>query len=697
MMPPCDYAKNNDTATRSRWTRRAFCRSAVAAAGALAAGMFVHPQAATAAATTEPAGSVAARKKAFLRFWGITVTPNDGNPKGSPAVRGMGGNSWNNLFYVIPQVAMAEAEPGSVKALSGVTQYIWPRTLQFINDLKDCSDFVINAALRMLYLYPQSTLLGEQKLEQMKRAVLDFVYWYDEPTPHNGVMLTENHQILFSTAELLAGQLYPDEQFTRVQKPGTWRAARARERVLRWLDWRLRFGFSEWLSSHYYDEDLVAMFNLQQFADDPQIVQQAEAVLQIVLFEMAVNSHRGVFNATQGRVYSLATLRPRLSLTSPVSWLCWGRGWFDQRLSMSGICLATSPYEPPAVMHRIATHEPAELECAQRSSLTMDDLQRHGIDPADPANFPLFQSTGLWTDGRYLPFPAEFLPPDNRYSQSIKARRRAFERRVAEGNPDPSALDQHALPTVHPYTFRTPQFMLSCAQDWRKGERGYQQHIWTAVLDEEAQVFTTNPHVDTNRVDRWAGNGSNPKAVAHRNVLICLYQIPTAAWTAAQTHAWFPRFAFDEVLEQRGWVFGRKGDGYVALRSTQPAAWIEPDEQFFTRYWYRGHTPAPLPAADRPCEYLAEGATNAWICEMGNPALHGSFPRFVAAISAAAVEGDVSHLRYGSPSLGPVETGWDRPLLVNGQAITLHHDDRFRSPYLTSPFGTREHPTRFSG
>ena len=46
---------------------------------------------------------------------------------------------------------------------------------------------------------------------------------------------------------------------------------------------------------------------------------------------------------------------------------------------------------------------------------------------------------------------------------------------------------------VNTYTYRTPDYMLSTAQDYRKSFGGDQHHIWQATLDDEAVCFTTHP------------------------------------------------------------------------------------------------------------------------------------------------------------------------------------------------------------
>ena len=61
------------------------------------------------------------------------------------------------------------------------------------------------------------------------------------------------------------------------------------------------------------------------------------------------------------------------------------------------------------------------------------------------------------------------------------------------GAPCVDAPDFTAMTQVDIYTRRTPDYILSCAQDFRKGRMGYQQHPWTASLGGKAVIFTTNP------------------------------------------------------------------------------------------------------------------------------------------------------------------------------------------------------------
>jgi hypothetical protein len=206
------------------------------------------------------------------------------------------------------------------------------------------------------------------------------------------------------------------------------------------------------------------------------------------------------------------------------------------------------------------------------------------------------------------------------------------------------------------------------------------------VLGRRAVVFTTNPappDVPYGRPGPWVGNGVLPKVVQHRNVLIALHRVRPCPiydqppwFREDRVHAWFPRGAFDEVVERSGWCFGRKGTGYVALRADKRAEWMAPDPAVSARI-----------GSDDAYEWNVSDTDVAWICEAGGVSTHGSFPSFVARIAAARVEGDVDRILYESPSLGRVETGWRHPLVVSGVAVPVHDYPRFDNRFVRQAFG----------
>ena len=144
------------------------------------------------------------------------------------------------------------------------------QSLYRVNERLDCGDFVIPAFLTILYRYRDSSLLTEELLQGLEDAVLNFKYWIDEPGVdiHLPCYFTENHQVLFHSIEYLAGQLYRDRIFTNNGENGEWHREHGRTYLKRWLTWRKRFGFSEWLSNGYYAEDMLGLLILSQLAEE---------------------------------------------------------------------------------------------------------------------------------------------------------------------------------------------------------------------------------------------------------------------------------------------------------------------------------------------------------------------------------------------------------------------------------------------
>jgi len=176
-----------------------------------------------------------------------------------------------------------------------------------------------------------------------------------------------------------------------------------------------------------------------------------------------------------------------------------------------------------------------------------------------------------------------------------------------------------------------------------------------------------------------------------RNILVALYDLPDHAglppFEARHflfTHAYFPRWAFDEVVEQPvagggGWIFGRKGDGYIALYSAQPYLW---------------QTEGP----DAGQEVIALGGRAVWLIQMGRRAVDGSFEQFVKSVTSASLTVHGLAVEYRAPGLGQVTFDWSGPLRLDGKEIALRDYPRFNNPYTrAAAFGTGQYTFEFAG
>lgn len=581
------------------------------------------------------------------------------------------------LYYELARLAVGEQPHLGVLAAS----------LDYIDQRRDCADFVLHAVLQWLYRFPQALQAHPDLALRMENTVIHFKYWPDEPGLDSLCTWTENHQVLFAAAAYLAGQLYPQRRFSNSGAIGTALMAIHRPRLLRWLDLRFRTGFSEWLSHVYYDEDICALLALAEFARDQELVQQASMVLDMLLLDMALNSHQGVFGSTHGRSYEFSKKWVRRECTLDLHKLVFGVGVFPAGDSMSAIVMAlTRTYTPPHALFAIANDRPREgFVNRQRMGIKIAEAERWGLGFSELEDGMVFLSLEAYTHLATINLTMKMFDRYNWWANDFFAAFRARKGLLTWGRrlgllPWLARLYERDLtrnmrPEVNLYTYRTPDYMLSTAQDYRPGYGGDQQHIWQATLAPDAVCFTTHPaRMDGPSPNYWTGSGTLPRAAQVENVALVVYNAPALGRALYLpegldfTHAWLPRDQFAEVVEQGGWIFARQGDGYLALRSQHPYHW---------------QTAA---GEDQGREVVVPGPENIWICELGRAAQDGPFSSFIEDITSAELSFEGLSVRYDSPSQGLLEFGWHGPLRRRGEVIPLDGYPRYDNPYVRAEF-----------
>ncbi len=626
------------------------------------------------------------RRVTLLRFYARDVPgfAPDGEHAGTAAAAFMG------AYHELPKLALdrrgRDAPPVEEASIRTSIAYLAERD--------DCAEFGLAALHRILYGFPDSELIEDNLRRDIEDEAADFMYWLDEPGEESMCFWTENHQILFHSNQLLAGQRLPDRTFAN-GKSGRWHRKQGRRRTKRWLDWRLRFGFSEWHSNAYYQEDVIALANLVDFADDPTIRSKANDVLDLLCFHLAVTSYAGIFGTPHGRTYARYLLDPPSEPVAPIRYLYLGQGSFRAAgMTRVGPVIAASGYERPSILEDIAAHEPEELVARERHSLDVEEARDVGVDPDDTGDFPFFLGAQTYNHRDVVETARDAVPEKHYLSAHIEEAYEYYHRQEERAGtwrrltyePDPNS---QAMTRADVYTYRTPAYMLSCVQDYRPGKAGFQQHVWQATLGAQAPVYTTHPGRETmdGRPNYWHGNGILPRVAAHRNVLFCAYRTGSDRAHPEYTHAFVPRHVFDEYREADGWVFGCVGGGYIALRSARPTEWRDPEwgpNDEASEYVRRGvDVQGDLPAYD----IVAAGGDTVWTCELGNKTQYGSFEDFVDAVADANLDEDPTAVTYESPLHGRVSFGWDRDLTVADEMIDVAHSHRIDTPYCTAEFG----------
>jgi hypothetical protein len=558
-------------------------------------------------------------------------------------------------------------------------------TIAVVYENKDCNDFSVGGLVRLLYLDRTKHGLSEKLRSELEACLTNFKYWWDEPEKDTQYRCyhTENHQGLYHQDELLAGQLFKNKIF-KDGKTGTYHISHAKLLLDKWLSYRVRFGYSEWLSNNYLDVDLLTLSNLYDFAEDTAIRDRAGLLIDMTLYEMALNNFHGVFGSTHGRTYNRSLMGGRGEATSPIMKLMFGTGVFNSARSLGAVSLATSSYRCPAIIEKIANDYGQTIDHKERQSINIRDAVKYGLSYNNELDCHLYWGM------------QEFINPDviamskqisekydvwpyrdyEHYEQLYADQRKNFGKIV---NPN---LDRYALSEADIRTYRTRDYMLSSVQSYRPGAPGYQQNIWQATLGTDAVVFLNNPGESTpepkgkeSSPAYWAGNKTLPDAAQYKNVLFCIYNI-NANDHQAFSHAYFPKSAFDEVVQKGNWTFGRKEGAFIALYSQNPTTWQTNS---------RGEED----------ELRCAATQNSWICEMGSKSQWVSFTAFVNKISLSPVKCDSLNISYGSPSAGGLEFGWKQPLSVNHKKIVLTAFPRFENLFGKTDFGSDKLAIRY--
>ncbi|WP_211770837.1 hypothetical protein [Kutzneria sp. CA-103260] len=221
------------------------------------------------------------------------------------------------------------------------------RSLWMIASRADCADFEAVGLITLLHR------VGAEHWDpglrdEVRAALLGFKYWIDQPGLDAMCYFTENHQLVWHTAELLAGSLFPGEVFGNTGWTGSDHAAHGHELAAEWIRRRLAGGFSEFNSNAYLAIDALALVSIVEFAGEPSLVADARVLLDRILTGLHVTSWRGVNGAAHGRSYVNTVRSSRFEETAPILWLCYGMGALNNAV-LPATALATAvKYQLPA-------------------------------------------------------------------------------------------------------------------------------------------------------------------------------------------------------------------------------------------------------------------------------------------------------------------------------------------------------------
>jgi hypothetical protein len=458
----------------------------------------------------------------------------------------------------------------------------------YVDGRHDCADFRLIVLVKTFIAY--ADLLSEATVSRIRQTMLAFKYWMDEPGEDGMCYWSENHQLLFATCEYFAGFLFAADVFANNGETGQVHYEKAKERIARWLKHRATYGFIEWHSNTYYEEDIAPLCVLIDYAIDEDLAKQATMILDILMLDFAHHSFQGRFVATSGRCYEK---QKKDSANADVNDLLNHAFHFEafepDYTRLSALFLTCQNYHVPAVIQAIAKNRLPML-IKESSGLDLSEVAKE-FPRRDFAEYGMF----LWAMEAFTNVESiettidlfnawkmhsnTFLKDLKMINIPILRKLRLLPTLVKILNP---ATQGVAIERADVQTYKTADYMLSSAQRHRPGKFGDQQHIWQATLPQRINIFSTHPAApmfdDSARnfsPSYWVGNGIQPDVAQDQNKLFLIYDTTPRKGFLERgrqhfVHYYVPVERFAEIKHETNAFYGRINDTYLAILTSHP-------------------------------------------------------------------------------------------------------------------------------
>ncbi|XP_023329809.1 uncharacterized protein LOC111702375 isoform X2 [Eurytemora carolleeae] len=180
-----------------------------------------------------------------------------------------------------------------------------------VNAHTNSVDFYLHAFGFILHHFWDNPLLSTEIKREIVNAVINIPLFLSYPGELNNMQYwSENHQIGWYAAEYLIGTGLSSKPelsntiFPSSGKTAAYHADMGRYRVMRWLDFRLKYGFSEFNSDTYGPIAYKALVSVVACAPDQDVREKASIVMNLQLYDHILGSHGIKLATARGRAYS---------------------------------------------------------------------------------------------------------------------------------------------------------------------------------------------------------------------------------------------------------------------------------------------------------------------------------------------------------------------------------------------------------
>jgi len=552
----------------------------------------------------------------------------------------------------------------------------WSRldgTLKYISSEYDCADFRLVNVVRLIYDYGDK--IPKNYKNKIEDVLFNFRYWWDEPGENSMCYWSENHQMLFASAEYLIGQKYFDTVFPNSGLTGKQHMEKARIRALDWLEMRWNYGFTEFYSSVYYKEDIAALINLIDFAEDKELVKKSQIIMDLLFYDVASQNIKTMFISVSGRAYEGNRKGGSGSNLGGMTRYYWGDGKEHGPGMMYGMML-TKKYELPPVLIEIA-QDSSDVIIKQSNGLALSELRTEGYYGVDNRSMMMQWGMESFTNPEVVRnsvahirncsmFSNEFIG-DFKFLDFMLIKWLCLEPTIVRIiNPQTNGV---AIQKGNTYTFKTKDYSMYSVQNHHPGEYADQHHVFGMNIKNHFSIFHSHPAlekgIDNQSPNYWVGYGHFPHVAQDKNVSLSIYNIPENKGIMEMdllnyTHAYFPSEQFDTTYIFDNYIFGKKGETYCTFIGANNFEYCDEAKD----------------------DIMQKGKQTFWITEAGSKREDDLFEAFTRRIKNNEVHFDVESLNLIYQSNGKkykLEYGSD--FSIDGKVIDTNYS-RYDSPYV---------------
>lgn len=547
-------------------------------------------------------------------------------------------------------------------------------SLEYIRNEYDCSDFRLVNLVRILYEFGDS--IPDKTRQEIEEVLFNFRYWWDEPGENSMCYWSENHQILFASAEYLVGQNYPDTVFPHSGLTGREHMEKARTRALDWLEMRWNYGFIEYYSSVYYKEDIAALINLIDFAGDEELVKKSRIIMDLLFYDVASQSSGTMFSSVSGRAYQRNRIGREAAQFSGMTNYLWGEGEEIGPHMMYGM-MRSDNYKLPPVLKEIALDSSRAI-IRQSNGLDLAELKGEGYYGSDNRSMMMQWGMESFTNPEIIRNTLAHIRNCNMFSNYSLRDFKMMNYRLLRWlhleptvariiNPQSNGV---SIQKGNTYTFRTPEYSMYSVQKHQVGDYGDQQHVFGMNIGTSFSIFHSHPalekEVKRQSPNYWVGYGHFPHSVQERNVNLSIYNLPKKKGMMESalldyTRAYFPTADFDTAFIEGSYAFGKLGNTYCAFIGASPFSWRDEAKD----------------------DIIQDGKQSFWITEAGSHTDDGSFENFVSRIRNNPVSFDPENLTLAYESgQQAYQLEYEKDFRVNSEVIDTSYP-RYDSPYVS--------------